>query len=190
MSSTPDSTSKKWLMRQYWRLQQSQSIISMLFWINASTLLIWPYIRWRFESLDDFLGVPMTYWGILSIAFLVMVMVLIIGWIYDKIFSLWKEHQNVVLERNPWATYQLTPRDAMIVGYLSKLIRAQNTDNDKIQKECDWVDKWVLAATKLEAFDRMVRELDNILDEPVPELHILPEGTVSSVRERITNVEE
>ena len=32
----------------------------------------------------------------------------------------------------------------MIVGYLSKLIRAQNSDDEKIQKECDWVDKWYL----------------------------------------------
>ncbi len=189
MSTSSDSSSKKWFMRQYWRLQQSQSIISMLFWINASTLLIWPYIKWRFEDKEAFLGIPMTYWGILSIAFLVMLVVLFIGWIYDKIFSLWKEHQNVVLERNPWATYQLTPRDAMIVGYLSKLIRAQNTDNDAIQKECDWVDKWVLTTTELEAFDRMVKELDKILDEPVPEFHFLPDGTVSNVRERIGNEE-
>ena len=110
-------------------------------------------------------------------------------WIYDKIFSLWKEHQNVVLERNPWATYQLTPRDAMIVGYLSQLIRNQNLENDKIQRECDWVDKWVFAATELEAFDRMVKELDKILDEPVPDLHIFPEGTVRKVREKVTKTE-
>ena len=73
----------------------------------------------------------------------------------------------------------------MIVGYLSKLIRAQNTDDEKIQKECDWVDKWVSATAELEVFDRMVKELDIILDEPVPELHFLPDGTVSRVRERV-----
>ncbi len=190
MSTNSDSTSRKWLMRQYWRLQQSQSIISMIFWINASTLLIWPYIRWRFNPEDLFLGIPMTYWGILSIALLVMIVVLIIGWTYDKIFSLWKEHQNVVLERNPWATYQLTPRDAMILGYVTKLIRKQNLEDEKIQKECDWVEKWLFAATKLEAFDRMVNELDKILDEPVPELHIFPEGTVSDVRKKLSKKEE
>ena len=119
-----------------------------------------------------------------------MIVVLTIGWVYDKIFSLWKEHSNVVLERNPWATYQLTPRDAMIVGYLSKIIRSQNLEDDTIQKECDWVDKWILTTTKLEAFDRMVKELDKILDEPVPEFHIFPEGTVSTVRERISKKEE
>ena len=32
----------------------------------------------------------------------VFLLVLFIGWLYDKIFTLWKEHQNVVLERNPW----------------------------------------------------------------------------------------
>ena len=78
----------------------------------------------------------------------------------------------------------------MIVGYLSKLIRAQNSENEKIQKECDWVDKWVSATAELEVFDRMVKELDIILDEPVPELHFLPDGTVSRVRERVENKEE
>ena len=43
----------------------------------------------------------------------------------------------------------------------------------------------VSATAELEVFDRMVKELDIILDEPVPELHFLPDGTVSRVRERV-----
>ena len=41
---------KKWFMRQYWRIQQSQTIISMAFWVTTLTLLIWPYVKWRFED--------------------------------------------------------------------------------------------------------------------------------------------
>tara|TARA_Y100000588_G_C14150016_1_gene880152 strand:+ start:353 stop:931 length:579 start_codon:yes stop_codon:yes gene_type:complete len=190
MSNPPDSPSKKWLMRQFWRIQQSQTVISLLFWATTLTLLIYARIEHRWNADDTILNIPTSYFvmGVLYVS--VFLIVLFIGWLYDKIFTLWKEHQNVVLERNPWATYQLTPRDAMIVGYLSQIIRAQNADNEKIQKECDWVDKWVTATTELEVFDRMVKELDKILDEPVPELHYLPEGTVSKVRERIKNTED
>jgi len=185
MSATPDSPSKKWLMRQFWRIQQSQTVISLLFWATTLTLLIYARIEHRWEVGDKFAGLPISNAVMLILYVSVFLFVLFIGWLYDKIFTLWKEHQNVVLERNPWATYQLTPRDAMIVGYLSKLIRAQNLDDNDIQKECDWVDKWVTATSELEVFDRMVKELDIILDEPVPEFHFLPKGTVSKVRERI-----
>ena len=190
MSATPDSLPKKWLMRQFWRLQQSQAVISLLFWATTLTLLIYARIEHRWEAGDEYAGLPISYIVMIILYVSVFLLVLFIGWLYDKIFALWKEHQNVVLERNPWATYQLTPRDAMIVGYLSKLIRAQNEENEAIQKECDWVDKWVNATTELEVFDRMVKELDKILDEPVPDLHFLPEGTVSKVRERIGNKED
>lgn len=190
MSVSPDSPSKKWLMRQFWRIQQSQTVISLLFWATTLTLLIYARIEHRWEVGDKIAGLPISYIVMLTLYVSVFLLVLFIGWLYDKIFTLWKEHQNVVLERNPWATYQLTPRDAMIVGYLSKLIRAQNIDDEKIQKECDWVDKWVTATSELEVFDRMVKELDIILEEPVPELHFLPEGTVSKVRERIGKKED
>ena len=59
---------KKAFMRQYWRIQQSQTLISMGFWITTLTLLMWPYVSWRFESETEMLAVPMTYWGLGAIA--------------------------------------------------------------------------------------------------------------------------
>ena len=134
MSASPDSPSKKWLMRQFWRIQQSQTVISLLFWATTLTLLIYARIEHRWEAGDDYYGVPISYLVMLILYVGVFLLVLFIGWLYDKIFTLWKEHQNVVLERNPWATYQLTPRDAMIVGYLSKLIRAKIRKMKKFKK--------------------------------------------------------
>ena len=40
-------------MRQYWRLQQSQTLISMAFWCTTLTLLIWPYVSWRFTAENE-----------------------------------------------------------------------------------------------------------------------------------------
>ena len=69
---------KKWFMRQYWRLQQSQTLISMVFWCTTLTLLIWPYVSWRFDANEETFGLAMTYWGLGSIAFGVLFSVLLI----------------------------------------------------------------------------------------------------------------
>ena len=70
---------KKWFMRQYWRIQQSQTIISMAFWVTTLTLLIWPYVKWRFEDGVTFAGISITYWGLLGIGASVMLVVLLVG---------------------------------------------------------------------------------------------------------------
>ena len=178
---------KKWFMRQYWRLQQSQAIISMVFWTSTSTLLIWPYIRWRFDPTESILGISSTYWGLSSVAFFVLIFVLFVGWSYDQFFALWKEHQTVMLERNPFATYLLTPRDAIIMGHLSAILRVQYSEDEKIQAQCDWIDKWISTTPELEVFQRMVTELDMRFDEPVPEFTFLPDGAVEAARKAAKN---
>jgi len=178
---------KKWFMRQYWRLQQSQAIISMVFWTSTSTLLIWPYIRWRFDPSESILGISSTYWGLSSVAFFVLAFVLFVGWSYDQFFTLWKEHQNVMLERNPFATYLLAPRDAIIMGHLSAILRTQHPDEKKIQDQCDWIDGWIATTPELEVFQRMVTELDAKFGEPMPELTFLPEGSVEAARAAAKN---
>jgi hypothetical protein len=181
---------KKWFMRQYWRLQQSQAIASLLLWTSTITLLVWPYVSWRFKSGCDsdlcfsatFLGLPSTYWGLIIIATCVVSIVLLIGFIYDQTLTLWKEHQNVILERNPFATYLLTPRDAIIIGHLITILRTQHPEDEKIQSQCDWMEKWIATIPELEVFRRMVTELDAKLDEPVPDFTFLPEGAVEAAR--------
>ena len=169
-------------MRQFWRVQQSQMIISMIFWATTLTLLVFARIEHRWDATEKWNGLPISYLIMLILFVTVLLGVLFVGWLYDKIFALWKEHQNVSIERNPFATYQLTPRDAMILGYLSSILRQMNPDEESILEQCNWMDKWVSTTTDLEVFRRMVVELDKILDEPVPEFHFLPEGAVEKAR--------
>ena len=49
---------KKAVMRQYWRIQQSQTLISMGFWVTTLTLLTWPYVSWRFDPGTELAGLP------------------------------------------------------------------------------------------------------------------------------------
>ena len=74
----------------------------MVFWCTTLTLLIWPYVSWRFEADKETFGIAMTYWGLASIAAGVLVTVLAIGFIYDHFLALWKEQRTVDTERNPF----------------------------------------------------------------------------------------
>ena len=64
--STQPSVFRKWVMRQYWRMQQSQAVVGLLLWGTTITLLVWPYVRWRFSATcsealcfnDSFAGIP------------------------------------------------------------------------------------------------------------------------------------
>ena len=170
-------------MRQYWRLQQSQSLISMGFWCVTLTLLIWPYVSWRFNADTQWAGIPATYVGLASIAMMVLLTVLLVGYIYDQFLSLWKEHQNVIIERNPFATYLLTPRDAVIIGHLSTMLKSMHPEDERIQAQAEWMEKWLASMPELEVFERMVTELDQRLDVPVPEFTFLPEGAVEAARQ-------
>ena len=87
---------KKSVMRQYWRIQQSQTLISMVFWTSTLTLLIWPYVSWRIDPSETLLAVPMTYWGLGGIGLGVLLAVLAIGWAYDVSLGLWREHLTTV----------------------------------------------------------------------------------------------
>lgn len=182
MAAGPGEVAKKWFMRQYWRLQQSQSLISMGFWCITLTLLIWPYVEWRIPQGASVAGIPATYIGLTTIAAIVMVSVLLVGYIYDQFLALWKEHQNVIIERNPFSTYLLAPRDALIVGQLNQIMLALHPEDERVKTQHAWFEEWLASMPSLEVFERMVTELDARLETPVPEFSFLPEGAVEDVR--------
>ena len=148
-------------------LAASQSLISMGFWCVTLTLLIWPYVSWRltptprgWASRDlhrtglhcaDGVGDGAAHRLHLR-----------------RFLSLWKEHQNVIIERNPFATYLLTPRDAIIIGQLSEMMRTMHPDDERIQAQAEWMERWLASMAELEVFERMVTELDDRLGMPVP----------------------
>ena len=105
-SSENSSMFRKWAMRQYWRMQQSQAVVGLLLWGTTITLLVWPYVSWRFSEQcsggicfsSSLFGIPSTYLGLAFIFLSVMFAVLLIGFLYDQVFSLWTEWRSVDME--------------------------------------------------------------------------------------------
>ena len=174
---------RKWAMRQYWRLQQSQAIISMVFWSATLTLLIWPYVKWRFENETGPFDIPLTYVGLVSIFLGVVLTVLTIGFVYDRFLGLWKEWRTVDTERNPFATYQLIPFNAMMIGAMADLLERVAAEDEEVQSSVAWIRQWVHASAREEIFSYAVRGWDQYVGR-MPELHWFEPGTVEEARSR------
>ena len=159
---------KKWFMRQYWRVQQSQTIISMAFWVTTLTLLIWPYLSWRFENGSTFAGISTTYFGLIGIGTSVIILVLIVGVVYDVTFGLWREHMTIIGERNPFQTYQISPNFAIILLQTNLILRKLSEDDEEIQRHCDFVDRWFKWNVDTEIFARAMAGWENIMNDDDP----------------------
>ena len=175
MSETPDNNSflRKWVMRQYWRMQQSQAVVSLILWGTTITLLVWPLVDWRFTSscssgvcFPEELGpISSTYIALAMIFFSVMFGVLLIGFLYDQVFSLWTEWSSIAMERNPYGTYALAPIWAMSFSLQAEILKRISADDEDMVKQADWYLKWCESYTEGEMFARSVQQWDKDLGE-------------------------
>ena len=164
---------KKTVMREYWRIQQSQTLISMAFWVTTLTLLTWPYVSWRFDSNTDLVGISMTYWGLASIGLFVIFCVLMIGYLYDVIFSLWRAHQSVIQERNPYTTYMLNGPVGAILAQTNEILKRLSDDDEDIKKHTDFVDRWLEWSGQQELWKRTMDGFTEVMgDENPVMLHV------------------
>jgi hypothetical protein len=176
---------KKWFMRQYWRVQQSQTIISMAFWVTTLTLLIWPYLRWRFENDSTFAGISTTYFGLLGIGATVIVLVLLVGVVYDVTFGLWREHATIIGERNPFQTYQISPNFAIILLQTNLILSKLGEDDEDIKRHCEFVDRWFRWNVDTEIFARTMAGWENIMKDEDPYLPTLSEEERARLAKRV-----
>ena len=181
---------KKSFMRQYWRIQQSQTLISMVFWITTLTLLMWPYVSWRFQNKADFIGISTTYWGLLSIAVTVLVGVLILGWTYDVVLGLWREHLTVVQERNPFTTYKLNAPFGIILSQTNTILRKISEEDEEIQRHCDFVDRWLEWNSQQEIWQRSMSSWKTIVGDEDPYLQHLSDSARKNLEKAADDLQE
>ena len=189
MTSSSISPLKKWVMRQYWRMQQSQSIISMGLLGSSLTLLLWPYVSWRFSSSCDeglcfsnsVLGIPATYFGLIGIFVSLVLIVLCIGYFYDRVFSLWTAQRSVDFERNPFWTYALSPMFMMNMAMTAVNLKRNSPDDEQLQNEMDWILEYCKANADSEIWARTVQHWDKHISE-TPTFWFLDEEIMSKAR--------
>jgi len=170
-----DAVMKKSFMRQYWRIQQSQTLMSMGYRCTTLTLLLWPLVSWRFRAMDPVFGIQPTYLGLIGISLGVLSIVLLIGWVYDVSFGLWREHLTVVQERNPFTTYKVNAPFGMLLAQTNTILRKMSDDDDEIQRHCDFVDRWLEWNSEQEIWARTMSSWKEIVGDEDPFLYHLSE---------------
>jgi len=117
---------RKWLMKQYWRTVQVRGIWNLFYGILLLAIAYYVYIPF-FANMGA-LG-PFIFAGSLLLVFLV------IGYMYDRIFVMWGPQQEVTLERNPYQ-YVPHPRDRIYwFPMYSVMLKASKDLLEKL--ECD-----------------------------------------------------
>jgi hypothetical protein len=106
--------------------------------------------------------------------------VLLIGFLYDRVFSLWTELRSVDLERNPYWTYALSPTWMMSLATNAQVMK-NTTDDVKIQQDADWILNWCKEYSQNEMFARSVQHWDKYL-KTTPTFWFLDEKIMEAAR--------
>jgi hypothetical protein len=174
-------TMKKLIMRQYWRIQQSQAVVSMAFWTTTLTLIIWPYVKWRVDDScngslcfsDEILGISSTYFGLMIIGIIVLLTVFLIGYVYDVGFGLWKEHLTISTERNPFGVYLISPPTGLILAQTNLLLKHLVPEDEDVQRHVAFVERWLEWNADEEIWARAMDAWKNNMGDEDPHMPFL-----------------
>ncbi|RPG78581.1 MAG: hypothetical protein CBC77_004275 [Euryarchaeota archaeon TMED117] len=183
---------KKVIMRQYWRLQQSQAVISMAFWTTTLTLIIWPYVSWRFDDncdgtlcfSDEILGISSTYFGLMLIGVIVLLSVFLIGYIYDVGFGLWKEHLTISTERNPFGVYLIAPPMGLVLAQTNLLLKHLAPEDEDVQRHVAFIERWLEWNADEEIWARAMEAWKNNMGDEDPYLPFLSKEKRDDLEDR------
>ncbi|MHA1944286.1 MAG: hypothetical protein ACW96M_07815 [Candidatus Thorarchaeota archaeon] len=92
---------RKWLMKQQWRIVQIRGIWGLFYGVLVLAGLYYEDLPF-FNDLGS--------WGPFALAFTLLTIFLIVGYLYDRIFIMWAPSQEVTMERNPFQ-YVPSPKD-------------------------------------------------------------------------------
>lgn len=134
---------KKYLMKQLWRIQQSQAIISIIFWSLTLTGIFYPYVHTYIEEIFGFAGFKIggLIIGLAILFVFVFVVILFIGFLFDML-KFWKEQQIVIVERNPYTTTRIFVKEILNYRHFYvPMLRATNNI-----EEAEFFEKWIKKA--------------------------------------------
>ena len=133
---------QKFGMKLMWRLQAIGALYSVVMLTITLTLVVYPYVNWRFFDVFDSIGLDFgTQSDIVITAIIFVVIVsaaLTFGFVYDRILKLWKTSNQVAMERNPYAKNLMNPKEVLNWQYyFVPMLRASGC-----QKEAEFMEKW------------------------------------------------
>ncbi len=101
------SKTKTGFILYVWRMQESQTLVSILFYSLTLTGIYIDKVAWRFEDI----GITSTTLVTIILAACTFFFILLLGLVYDKGFKLWKHKNMVMMKKNVYLTTHLTPKE-------------------------------------------------------------------------------
>jgi hypothetical protein len=128
-------------MKYFWRVQQSQMVISIIFWSLTLTGVFYDKVR---EWSNNFWILPedSVFLGMLVMFCFVVLAIILFGVIYDRL-QFWKEQQLVIVERNPYASWKPNPVQSMWIELMVDMIREMAPENEALQEKAELYAKWL-----------------------------------------------
>ena len=145
MGQVEENRLKKFMMRNVWRIQQSQAIISIVFWSLTLTGVFYDKVALRFNNFG--LQESNVTGGIIVMFLMVICSILLFGMVYDRLRFL-NEQIIVFNERNPYSySGRMTPKEIIMWSCIAnpttesrQLLKAMienNLADPKIQSRVD-----------------------------------------------------
>lgn len=171
---------KKNLMKHIWRFQQVGGVVAVALMCLNLTIPLYSEYKWMFINM----GIPGKLdWLIIIIFFLLTFSIaLLFGIVYDRVLKLWKYHQIVAIERNPYQKGKISPNEMIQWQYsiIPLLIKnglkeeaifnlkwnEQNMERDPALREevfriMDWINKYKLK----DVDDQWLAEISDITNK-------------------------
>lgn len=155
MAETKETFKKK-LMKTFWRVQQAQMVISVVFWSMTLSGIFYPYFIAKFRDYpwlaeNTFLGIVLLFTAVLSGIF-------IFGFLYDK-FKFWKEQQMVIVERNPYTSWKLNPVFTQWADLWIEMAKASPNKTPELEAKIKFFEEWVARCEEIDPWTKEMRQL-------------------------------
>lgn len=105
-------------MLQLWRFQQSQAILGLVLWASLLTLTAYPILAGPIFGFLGSFGIAADTRGAVALALGIIFVsiaaaLFLFGLVYDKVFRLWREQTDVLVDRNPYTRERLTAKEIL-----------------------------------------------------------------------------
>ena len=169
---------KKTLMMYLWRVQQSQAVISIIFWGLTITGIFYPFVSEKFNNF----GLPQAwvFGGMVVMFMIVMIFVVAFGVIYDKL-KFWKESTTVIAERNPYSSWKMLPLHLFWMDLWLETARSLPNRTPQLDEKIAFSEAWM---RRLEEMDPWTAEMRRSVRE------FALKGDLTGVKAMTDNAEE
>jgi len=148
---------KKWFMLQMWRLQQVAQVLTLTLMAANLSLLVWDYVKWRNEILQNSIVGPLIILLILGMAIWSFAMV------WDLRLKMWREQVAVLIEKNPYMKERFAPKEIALYAITWLPVLEQlGKDNPEMKAHAESLRRWLQKELKEDELAQ--KELDDILE--------------------------